>query len=92
LNVLEANALGTPAVVYPVDGLVDSTIAGQTGWIVSDESPEAVARAVGELVRSPAAYGPCRRRAWERSKGFQWESVLGPACDWLEAQARGEPG
>jgi glycosyltransferase involved in cell wall biosynthesis len=31
LNVIEANALGTPAVVYPVAGLVDSTVHGETG-------------------------------------------------------------
>src|SRR5262249_2405639 len=28
LNVIEANAMGTPAVVYPVGGLVDSTLDG----------------------------------------------------------------
>src|SRR5206468_10971314 len=31
LNVLEANAMGTPAVVYPVGGLVDSTVHGESG-------------------------------------------------------------
>ena len=31
LNVIEANAMGTPAIVYPVGGLVDSTVDGPIG-------------------------------------------------------------
>ena len=31
LNVIEANAMGTPAIVYPVGGLVDSTVHEETG-------------------------------------------------------------
>ena len=34
LTVLEANALGTPAVAYDVPGLRDSVRDGQTGWLV----------------------------------------------------------
>src|ERR1019366_8001153 len=40
LNVIEANAMGTPAIVYPVGGLVDSTLDGQTGILTRDETPE----------------------------------------------------
>ncbi len=35
LNVIEANAMGTPAIVYPVDGLVDSTLHNETGLVTS---------------------------------------------------------
>ena len=33
LNVIEANAMGTPVVVYPGGGLVDSTVDGVTGLV-----------------------------------------------------------
>ncbi len=46
LNVIEANAMGTPAVVYPVPGLVESTLHDETGVVVSEETPEALASAV----------------------------------------------
>jgi glycosyltransferase involved in cell wall biosynthesis len=87
LNVLEANAMGTPAVVYPVGGLVDSTVHGQTGIIASAETPESVAEAVAALAKSPETYERLRMNAWERSKAFQWSRVLPPACEWLEQQA-----
>jgi glycosyltransferase involved in cell wall biosynthesis len=41
LNVIEANAMGTPAVVYPVDGLVDPTVHRKTGY--AGERPEDLA-------------------------------------------------
>jgi len=36
LNVLEANALGTPCVAYNVAGLRDSVIDGKTGLLVKE--------------------------------------------------------
>ena len=41
---IEANAMGTPAVVYPVGGLVDSTVHGQTGLVSEAETPESPGR------------------------------------------------
>jgi glycosyltransferase involved in cell wall biosynthesis len=87
LNVIEANAMGTPAVVYPVGGLVDSTVHGQTGIVTASETPEAVADALATLLKSPADYDRYRRNAWERSKTFLWDRVLPQACDWLEKHA-----
>jgi glycosyltransferase involved in cell wall biosynthesis len=89
LNVIEANCMGTPAVVYPVGGLVDSTVSGVSGWIAAAESPEAMARCLAKISISPQDYDRIRAGAWERSKKFQWEEVLPAACDWLESQARG---
>jgi glycosyltransferase involved in cell wall biosynthesis len=88
LNVIEANALGTPAIVYPVGGLVDSTLDGQTGIVTREETPEAVADSVLALLNTPSEYGRLRMNAWERAKTFTWQKVLPPACDWLEEQAR----
>jgi glycosyltransferase involved in cell wall biosynthesis len=88
LNVIEANAMGTPAIVYPVGGLVDSTIHKQTGLVTTTEAPGVVVDALASLLKAPENYAAYRMNAWERSKTFQWNRVLPKACDWLEQQAR----
>jgi glycosyltransferase involved in cell wall biosynthesis len=88
LNVIEANAMGTPAIVYPVGGLVDSTVNDVTGIIVATEEPQAIATSLAAIAGKPALYDKLRTQAWERSKTFAWDKVLPPACDWLESQTR----
>jgi len=88
LNVLEANAMGTPAVVYPVPGLVDSTINGVTGWVTAAETPEAVAKTIQQLLRKPEEYERLRLQARDRARTFHWSYVLPRACAFLEEQAR----
>jgi glycosyltransferase involved in cell wall biosynthesis len=87
LNVIEANAMGTPAIVYPVAGLVDSTVHNETGIVTDTETPEAVADALARIARSSDNYERLRLNAWNRSKTFVWKEVLPPVCDWLEQQA-----
>ena len=87
LNVIEANAMGTPAIVYPVDGLVDSTVHNETGLITRAETPEAMADSILGIAKSPEKYALLRVNAWNRSKTLQWNQVLPPACDWLESVA-----
>ncbi len=89
LNVIEASAMGTPALVYPVAGLVDSTVAGVTGLIARAETPGALAEELIGLGQSADRYAELRRNAWRRSFEFQWDQVLPPACAWLEARAFG---
>lgn len=88
LNVIEANAMGTPAAVYPVKGLVESTLHGKTGLVADEETPESLATSLMTSLRSPEKYQSFRVNAWERSKTFHWNVVLPRACDWLEKQAR----
>lgn len=88
LNVIEANAMGTPAVVYPVAGLIESTLDDQTGIVVPAETPDAVAEALAKLASDPDRYQRYRRAAWERARTFHWSQVLPVACDFLESQAR----
>src|SRR5262249_3110411 len=88
LNVIEANAMGTPAIVYPVGGLVDSTVHQETGLVTGTETPAAVAESVIELLQKPHEYERLRLNAWNRSKTFQWPYVLQLSSDWLEKQAR----
>jgi len=88
LNVIEANAMGTPAVVYPVAGLTESTLHDQTGLIAEAETPNALAESILRCVADPARYEVYRQAAWARAKSFHWSHVLPIACDWLERQAR----
>ncbi|MGE3309360.1 MAG: glycosyltransferase family 4 protein [Limisphaerales bacterium] len=90
LNVIEANAMGTPAVVYPVAGLVDSTLNGETGCVSLSESPEALTESVAWLVGDGARYERVRRAAWARSGAFRWEVVIPPVVGFLERLARGQ--
>ncbi len=90
LNVIEANALGTPAVVYPVAGLRESTLDDQTGLVAEWETPAALADRIISLAGDDARYQRYRRGAWERAQTMHWDRILPAACDWFEARARGE--
>lgn len=88
LNVIEANAMGTPGVVYPVAGLVESTLHQDTGEWTNAETPEALADTLTSLLKRPADYERYRQSAWRRAGTFHWDKVLPLACDWLEQQAK----
>lgn len=87
LNVIEANAMGTPAAVYPVEGLRESTLDNETGVLARGEWPELLAERIQQLVEDPLAYERLRVAAWERAKAFHWSRILPIACDWLESMA-----
>lgn len=92
LNVIEANAMGTPAAVYPVAGLVESTLDNQTGLVARTESPEALGECLRGVLNNQERYQYFRRMAWERAKTFHWSKVLPLASEWLEKQAAGHGG
>jgi len=87
LNVIEANAMGTPAAVYPVAGLVESTLHDETGIVAREETPESLAESLVTILKTPGKYDRLRANAWNRSKTFHWNQILPTACDWLEEQA-----
>lgn len=75
LTVMEANAVGTPAVAYDVPGYRDSVRHETTGWLVKpgDGLATALASALTELSN------PSRRRAIEEqtkawAANFSWDS------------------
>ena len=88
LNVIEANAMGTPAAVYPVEGLIESTLHDQTGVVSQNETPESLADAISAVLKTPEKYEGYRSAALERARSFHWSNVLPKACDWLESQAK----
>jgi len=91
LNVIEANAMGTPAAVYPVEGLIESTLHDRTGLVAAAEAPQSLADQIAGVLADDARYQRYRRAAWERAKTLHWSQVLPRACDWLEARAKGAP-
>lgn len=87
LNVIEANAMGTPAIVYPVAGLIESTLHENTGLVSKKEDPDSLADQIVRVLRQPEEYQRWRNNAWERAKTFHWSVILPKACEWLEHQA-----
>jgi glycosyltransferase involved in cell wall biosynthesis len=56
LIVTEANAMGTPAIGYDVHGLRDSIRDGETGIIIKERSPAAMAQQTILLLRFRASF------------------------------------
>jgi glycosyltransferase involved in cell wall biosynthesis len=69
LVVSEANACGTPAIVYDVAGLRDSVRHGSTGLVVA-QRPDALADAMIRLTRDPGLY------ARLAAEGKHWSGTL----------------
>ena len=90
LNVTEANAMGTPAIVYPAPGLDESTLHKQTGLIADEQSPVALAAMIASVQSHEGAYQDWRVNARDRAKEFHWDNVLPKACEQLEAWGSGE--
>ena len=89
LTVLEANALGVPAVAFRVPGLRDSIVAGETGWLLESvgDLAEGVAKALDELRDEARALEIAdSTRAW--AARFTWESMADRYRCVLEAEAR----
>ena len=75
LVVVEANAVGTPAVGYDVAGIRDSIRPGETGILVAAGDPEALGCAAATLVSDPERYERLRRAAVEWGEGFSWDAT-----------------
>jgi glycosyltransferase involved in cell wall biosynthesis len=86
LVVSEANALGTPAIVYDVPGLRDSTRDGETGLVCRQKTPAGLAQAVLALHADAALYVRLRTRAWETAKELSWDQTARTAWKVVEAR------
>lgn len=88
LNVIEAQGQGTPAVVYPAPGLVESTIDGITGRVAAGETPAALAEAVVRVVGDAAGYRALREQAWRNAGNYRWPRVVAPVREFLVERAK----
>jgi glycosyltransferase involved in cell wall biosynthesis len=74
LNVLEANALGTPCVAYDVAGLRDSITNEKTGLLVKEEGNiEKLAKAIIRVLEDKVLRKNLSENALEYSKNLSWD-------------------
>ena len=76
LVVIEANAMGTPAIGYDVHGLRDSIKHGETGITIKERSPEAMAQQAISLLRDSERLSKYSISALEFSKQFSWDKTV----------------
>lgn len=84
LVVTEANALGTPAVVYDAPGLRDSTRDGETGLVCREKTPAALAQAILTLRDDPDLYTRLRWQAWATAKRLSWDETARVGWDAIQ--------
>ena len=87
LNIIEANALGVPAVALDVPGIRDSVRPGETGWLAKDEESlsSVLTVALDVLSDSELAAG-FSRRAQRWAAGFDWDITVSRILEVLEAE------
>ncbi len=80
--VIEAAAMGVPAVASRVVGLVDAVVNGQTGVLVPVKDVEALRRALAKMLSAPAIRRRMGSAARERAvRDFDSRIVHGMVCE-----------
>jgi len=72
LNVIEANALGVPCVVYDVHGLRDSVKNGETGLLVESGNIEALADEIVRVLEDRNLRERLSKKALSHAEQFDW--------------------
>ncbi len=85
ISVIEANAVGTPAVGYAVPGLQDSIVHGDTGLLVRPLDPRALAEAAKQILCNPSTAEKFSRNALEWSRRFSWDEAAKEFDGFLES-------
>ena len=75
LIVTEANSQGTPAIVYNVPGLRDSTLNDKTGVVCKENTPQSLADEIVALHLDSKRYTRLQEAAWQWSKEFSFEKT-----------------
>jgi len=75
LNVIEANALGTPCVAYDVGGLRDSIRNNETGLLVKSGDVENLADEIVKVLRDNELRNRLSRNALDYSRQFSWDKT-----------------
>ena len=87
---VEAMACGTPVVSAPNAPMPD--VLGDAGYFARDDSPAALARAMGDVLRDDALAAQLRARGMARAREFTWERAARDMqkiyADVLMAQSR----
>jgi glycosyltransferase involved in cell wall biosynthesis len=88
LAVSEANLAGTPAVGYGILGLRDSIKNGLTG-VLTEETPEALAQGLENLLRDPKRYSELATSAQTQARSLTWDATTTFVEHFLAATAKG---
>jgi glycosyltransferase involved in cell wall biosynthesis len=80
LIVTEANSQGTPACVYGVDGLRDSTKNGITGLVSPNGNTSKLAENVVKLLQDKNLYKTLQQNAWQWSKEITFDKSYKDFC------------
>jgi len=72
---LEAMACGTPVIASQVGGLAYLVEDGRTGYTVSEGDPEALARALIQLMKNPKLRQQMSRNATALAQSYDWKVI-----------------
>lgn len=75
LNIVEANALGVPCVVYDVGGLRDAVINGETGLLTNAGDTGALGAEICRVIDDAALRAKLATNALAYSRGFSWDKA-----------------
>jgi len=75
LNVIEANALGTPCIAYDVAGLRDSVVDKVTGLLARNGNIADLADKIAMVLKDEALRERLSRNALENAKRFSWDKT-----------------
>jgi glycosyltransferase involved in cell wall biosynthesis len=88
ISVIEANAMGTPAIGYAVPGLIDSIVNGVTGFLTPALDPVALSESAKVLLSNTSQAHELSMNALEWSKRFNWEDSGKQFQDVLQSSLR----
>lgn len=72
---IEAQRVGTIAIVSDAPGLRDTVVDGETGYVVPHGDVAALAAALRAAVEDPGARARMEARAVERARSFTWDAT-----------------
>jgi glycosyltransferase involved in cell wall biosynthesis len=88
INIVNANAVGTPAIGYDVPGLRDSIVPGFTGLLVKNGDTDSLAKAMVNVLSDENLRTYLGKNAFEYSKRFNWDESAKRFIEIIENEKR----